>query len=323
MRRGRAAGRGYHARVTLPTYDTLIEPLLRALARRPGGIGKRELEDELATQLGLTAEDLAVRLPSGSQSMFGNRVGWAHDRLKRAGLSSSARRGHWRITDAGLRYVRAHPAPLGPAEFEEIASTGHRKVPIVREPIAGAPGPGGAVVTTSVDAASPEEAIEAALAELRESVAAQLLELIRQNTPQFFEGLVLDLLHAMGYGASRQDLQRLGRSGDGGIDGVISLDRLGLERVYVQAKRWSGDAKVGRPDVQAFYGALAGQRASKGVFIATASFTREAQDFAQSVGGIVLVDAERLTALMIEHEVGVSGRVLKVPRVDGDYFEDA
>jgi len=131
---------------------------------------------------------------------------------------------------------------------------------------------------------------------------------------------VLDLLHAMGYGTSRTDLQRVGGSGDGGIDGIISLDRLGLEKVYVQAKRWQNP--VGRPEVQGFYGALAGQRANKGVFITTSTFTTQAVEFANSVERIVLVDGKRLTALMTEHGVGVSHRVLKVPKVDSDYFDE-
>jgi restriction system protein len=139
-------------------------------------------------------------------------------------------------------------------------------------------------------------------------------------SPEYFETIVLDLLHKMGYGSSRADLLRVGRSGDGGIDGVISLDRLGLEKVYVQAKRWQGS--VGRPDVQGFYGALAGQRANKGVFITTSTFSQQAIDFAKSVERIVLVDGNKLADLMIEHEVGVTLRSLRVPKLDSDYFEE-
>jgi len=155
---------------------------------------------------------------------------------------------------------------------------------------------------------------------LKKSVGAELLEAIQNSSPRFFETLVLDLLHAMGYGTSRTDLQRVGRSGDGGIDGIISLDRLGLERVYVQAKRWQQG--VGRPDVQGFYGALAGQRATKGVFITTSTFSAQAVEFAASIERIVLVDGKRLTDLMMEHGVGVSHRALNVPKVDQDYFEE-
>jgi restriction system protein len=131
---------------------------------------------------------------------------------------------------------------------------------------------------------------------------------------------VLDLLHRMGYGASRADLQRVGGSGDGGIDGVISLDKLGLEKVYVQAKRWQGT--VGRPEVQSFYGALAGQRANKGVFITTSGYTAQAIEFAKSVERVVLVDGSRLADLMIDNEVGVSARTVKIPKIDSDYFDE-
>lgn len=129
----------------------------------------------------------------------------------------------------------------------------------------------------------------------------------------------MDVLHRLGYGGHRDDLQRVGGSGDGGIDGIISLDKLGLEKAYVQAKRWQNT--VGRPELQAFYGALAGQKAKRGVFITTSGFTAQARDFAHSVEGVVLVDGERLVHLMIENEVGVSSRLLRVPKLDMDYFE--
>jgi len=167
---------------------------------------------------------------------------------------------------------------------------------------------------------SPDERLDGALLELNAAVGAELLELVMNNSPAFFEHLVLELLHAMGYGTSRTDLQRVGGSGDAGIDGIISLDRLGLEKVYVQAKRWQNS--VGRPEVQGFYGALAGQRANKGVFITTSTFTAQAVEFANSVERIVLVDGAKLTELMIEHGVGVDHRTLKVPKVDSDYFEE-
>ncbi len=158
------------------------------------------------------------------------------------------------------------------------------------------------------------------MAELREAAIADLLDVLSQVSPEYFETIVLDLLHKMGYGTSRTDLLRVGRAGDGGIDGVISLDRLGLEKVYVQAKRWQ--STVGRPDVQGFYGALAGQRANKGVFITTSTFSPQAIDFAKSVERVVLVDGIKLADLMIEHEVGVTLRSLRVPKLDSDYFEE-
>lgn len=308
--------------MSVPTYDQFIEPILRHLAKHPGEVPIAQVHEAAAQALGLTEADLAQRLPSGTQPVYKNRAGWAHDRLKRAGLSSSPRRGYWQLTEAGQRYVAAHPTRLSTADVEQLA-LGHIDVRL-RPRASGSQltDPPAAVMRTAVAATtSPDERLAEAIDELRQSVADELLDTVRRASPSFFESLVLDLLHRMGYGASRADLHRVGGSGDAGIDGVISLDKLGLEKVYVQAKRWQG--AVGRPEVQAFYGALAGQRASKGVFITTSAYTQQAVDFAHSVQGIVLVDGLRLVELMIDHEVGVSSRTLKLPRLDSDYFDEA
>jgi len=168
--------------------------------------------------------------------------------------------------------------------------------------------------------ASPEDRLGQALSELRQTAEAELMELLSRASPAFFETIVLDLLHRMGYGASRADLLRVGGAGDGGIDGIISLDRLGLEKVYVQAKRWQGS--VGRPELQAFYGALAGQKARKGVFITTSAYTPQALEFARSVEGMVLIDGARLASLMVDHDVGVTARSVRIPKIDSDYFDE-
>lgn len=152
-------------------------------------------------------------------------------------------------------------------------------------------------------------------------MAGDLLDSLLQASPTRFEHIVLDVLHSLGYGANRLALQQVGGSGDGGIDGVISLGALGLEKVYVQAKRWQNT--VGRPDLQAFYGALAGQKAKRGVFITTSGFTAQAVDFARSVEGLVLIDGERLVNLMLDHDVGISSQIYKVPRLDSDYFDES
>jgi restriction system protein len=298
----------------VPTYDQFIEPILRYLATKPDGAPTRDVYDAAAVALGLTDADRAEILPSGIQPVYQNRAGWAHNRLKRAGLSSSVRRGYWKLTDRGREFVAANPAPLPEEEIERLADV--RNAPELRPP----PTPPGTTTPPPVSPVSPDDRLEAALVELRENVAGDLLEALAQVTPQRFETIVLDLLHRMGYGTTREDLQRVGRSGDGGIDGVISLDRLGLEKVYVQAKRWQ--SSVGRPDVQGFYGALAGQRANKGVFITTSAFTQQAIDFARSVERLVLVDGEKLAALMTEHEVGVTLRPVRVPKLDSDYFDE-
>lgn len=305
----------------VPTYDQFIEPLLRFLAVHPEGVAAKLAHEQAANALGLTDEDKQELLPSGAQPIYKNRAGWAHDRLKRAGLSSSPRRGFWRITQDGASFIKGHPAPF-PAELAEKLAMGYISVklkPSAPNQPTSAPSVQ-PTLTHGTPLASPDDRLGQALEELRQAAESELLELLASVSPAFFETIVLDFLHRMGYGASRADLQRVGGSGDGGIDGVISLDRLGLEKVYVQAKRWQSN--VGRPELQAFYGALAGQKAKKGVFITTSGFTTQALDFAKSVEGIVLIDGTRLAALMIEYELGVTARTVKIPKIDGDYFDE-
>jgi restriction system protein len=301
--------------MTLPTFDQFIEPLLRYLAAHPDGARAADAREATADLLSLTKEQRAELLPSGARYVYKNRISWAHDRLKRAGLSSSIKLAFWQLTPAGFAYASAYPK-LSQEQVAELALV-HKEVRL-RARTEPQTEPTGS--DTLVANQSPDERLDSALSEINTSVHAELLERILQSSPKFFEVLVLDLLHAMGYGANRTDLQRVGGSGDAGIDGIISLDRLGLEKVYVQAKRWQNS--VGRPDVQAFYGALAGQRANKGVFITTATFTSQAIDFARSVERIILVDGEQLAALMTEHGVGVSHRSVKIPKVDSDYFDE-
>lgn len=305
--------------MTIPTYDQFIEPILRFLAAHPEGALARQAHEAAADVLGLSPQARQELLLSGAQPVYKNRAGWAHDRLKRAGLSSSPRRGFWQLTAEGVRYAQTHPTPLSDAEVEQLAAINLDVRLRASDPLVLSPAT--ALAMASPDTVtSPDDRLEAALTEIRRSVAAELLETLGSVSPSFFETIVLDLLHRMGYGANRSDLKQVGGSGDGGIDGVISLDKLGLEKVYVQAKRWSGS--VGRPEVQAFYGALAGQRARKGVFITTSSYTAQALDFAKTVEGVVLVDGVRLAELMMDHEVGISARTLKVPKIDSDYFDE-
>jgi restriction system protein len=307
--------------MSVPTYDQFIEPLLRYLAASPDGVVAKLAHDQAANALGLTDEDKQELLPSGAQPIYKNRAGWAHDRLKRAGLSSSPRRGFWKITPEGIAFIQEHASPFS-AELAEKLAMGYIGVrlkpatsPHTTEPTTTTP-----FVPQTTPLASPDDRLGQALNELRQAAEAELLELLASASPGFFETIVLDLLHRMGYGATRADLLRVGGSGDGGIDGIISLDRLGLEKVYVQAKRWQNN--VGRPELQAFYGALAGQKAKKGVFITTSGFTSQAFDFAKSVEGIVLLDGTRLASLMIEYELGVTARTVKIPKIDGDYFDE-
>ena len=304
----------------IPTYDKFIEPILRYLAKHSDGERASVVYEAAAEALGISEDDKLLVLPSRTQPVYKNRVGWAHDRLKRAGLSSAPRYGYWKLTRQGLEFAQTHPSPLSGQQIKELAVVD----PTVRlrplRTIDGGSDVSHLEQSTKDSVATPDDLLEGALSELKEATAGDLLETIGRGTPKFFENLVLDLLHAMGYGASRDDLQHVGRSHDEGIDGIISLDRLGLEKVFVQAKRWQGS--VGREAVQAFYGALAGQRANKGVLITTSGFTPHAVEFAHSIERIVLIDGTRLTELMMEFGVGVSHRTIKIPKIDSDYFEE-
>ena len=308
--------------MAVPTYDKFIEPILRFLVKHPGGVDAKTAHDAAANTLGLTSEDREQLLPSGSQPIYKNRAGWAHDRLKRAGLSSSPKHGFWKVTAEGLSFANEHPTAFGSELIEKLAM-GFLSVKLKPENASHA----SAVVPLSAptvvpgsSTVSPDDRLGQALTELRQAAASELVEALAHASPSFFERIVLDLLHRMGYGGRRADLQQVGGSGDAGIDGIISLDKLGLEKVYVQAKRWQ--SSVGRPELQAFYGALAGQKAKKGVFITTSGYTAQALEFAKSVEGMVLIDGVRLAELMIDHEVGVTARVVKIPKLDSDYFEE-
>lgn len=279
----------------------------------------RQVYEAAADALGLDEEDKQLLLASAPIPVYKNRAAWAHDRLKRAGLSSSPQRGMWQLTPQGIRFAADHPAPL---TIEQVQRIVKEFIGVRLRPTADAALVEPAVATTvpTDTVASPDDRLGQALLELRQAAEAELLELLSNVSPSFFETVVLDLLHRMGYGASRADLQRVGGAGDAGIDGIISLDRLGLEKVYVQAKRWQNS--VGRPELQAFFGALAGQKARKGVFITTSGFSGQALDYAKSVEGIVLVDGLRLAGLMIDHEVGIASRTVRIPKIDGDYFDE-
>jgi restriction system protein len=306
--------------VAIPTYDKFIEPILRHLASHPEGAPAKDVHDAAAAVLNVSDLDRQELLPSGTQPIYKNRAGWAHDRLKRAGLSTSPRRGYWQLTQERIDFARTHPGPLSPRELDKLA-VGFNDVRLnPRDEGTQSENAIGTQITASPSVASPDDRLSQALSELRTTVATELEETLAKVSPAFFETVVLDVLHRMGYGTSRSDLQRVGGSGDGGIDGIISLDKLGLEKVYVQAKRWQ--QTVGRPEVQGFYGALAGQRAAKGVFITTSAFTAQAIDFARSVEKIVLVDGRRLADLMIDYEVGVTARAVKIPKLDRDYFDE-
>ena len=306
--------------MAVPDFQTLMRPLLEAYASGE----ERAIADvrgELAGAFALTADDLAERLPSGLARTFDNRVGWAATYLYRVGLLVRPRRSVYVITGRGREVLEANPerVDLGVlSQFPEFAE--FRKARGRR----GSRRAGSVDVISGTEVATPEERMETAYEELRQALVDDLRDRISAIPPAAFEDLVLDVLHAMGYGDGATDDSRLrtGGTGDAGIDGIIREDRLGLDVVYVQAKRW--EATVGRPVVQAFVGALQGARASKGIIFTASSFSAEAEEYAHSVSPrVVLVDGERLAALMIDHNVGVSDReIYAVKRVDSDYFGD-
>lgn len=315
--------------MAIPKYDELIVPLLTVLATYPVGVPFSKVRNEVADLVGVSEEDRKELLPSGRYPVFRNRVGWAHDRLKRAGLSQSVKRGTWCLTEAGFDFVKRHGTDLDNGMIDAIARA-HRDS-TVAEPKAisgidfkATPKSTKLQATASApEHLTPRDQIEAAIKEWNESIASELLEMIASCSPSFFEKLVLDLLLAMGYGADHKSLTQTGGSGDGGIDGIITLDKLGLEKVYIQAKRYTA-SNVGSPEIRNFYGALAERKASKGVFITSSGFSDRALQTAKRLSdNIVLVDGTDLARFMIEHEVGCSVKqVVKVVEVDSDYFEE-
>jgi restriction system protein len=303
--------------VSIPDYETLMLPLLEAIV--DGAEHRlRDVTQQLAERFKLADDERRQPLPSGQQTVFANRVGWARTYLKKAGLVDSPARGTVRLTDEGRNVLRQKPTEIDDEflrqypSYVEFKHAKRKATPLSTE----------AVVSVSEDK-TPDDAIEAAYQELRAALADDLLERVRQCSPEFFERLVVELLVAMGYGGSLVDAGKaVGRVGDEGIDGIIKEDKLGLDVVCIQAKRWQNT--VGRPVVQAFAGSMSGFRAKKGVLITTSDFSREAREYVEKIEHkIVLIDGEQLADFMIDYNVGVTRvRKYEIKRVDSDYFDD-
>lgn len=306
--------------MTIPDYQTLMLPVLR-LASDGKEHKFSQAVEELANQFELTTEERNELLPSGSQAVFNNRVGWARSYLKQAGLLSSPRRGYFKITPDGLELLATNPEKINSAMLEQFPSFiefRNRKKDKTAGELDGAP-----ALDEEESTLTPEDALASAYNKLRSALESEVLGAVKEASPSFFERLVVDVLVKMGYGGNRQDAGKaLGKSGDGGIDGIINEDRLGLDVIYIQAKRWEGT--VGRPEIQKFAGALQGKRARKGVFITTSSFTRDAREYASMIDSkIILIDGEHLAGLMAEYNVGVSTVGLyEVKKLDSDYFDN-
>jgi restriction system protein len=303
----------------IPDYETVMLPLLNVLS--DGGVHYvGDVRGVLAEGFNLTTEELAERIPSGKDTVFRNRVGWATTYLKKAGLIEPVGRGQYRITSRGSEVLKSKPARIDTAllkQFPEFL----RSVNLRRDGQAGdGPKP---EVEEQPEQQTPQEVLDNAYQQIRRELADELLQTVRSATPAFFEHVVVELLVAMGYGGSLKDAGKaVGRTGDDGVDGIIKEDRLGLDAVYIQAKRWT--AVVGRPEVQAFAGSLEGHRARKGVFITTSQFSKDAREYVTRIEKrIVLIDGEQLAQLMMDFDVGVTPvDTYSVKKLDRDYFEE-
>jgi len=273
----------------------------------------RDAVELLADQFKLSDVERREMLPSGQQAVFQNRVGWARTYLKKANLVQSPKRGIMKITDRGQEVLKSLPERIDIAfleqypEFVEFKKLKHERP----------------TEESADDLETPEEVLENSYQGLRQSLANEILEQIKSSPPSLFEKLVVELLVKMGYGGTLRDAGKaIGKSGDEGIDGIIKEDRLGLDIIYIQAKRWANT--VGRPEIQKFAGALQGQRAKKGVFITTSDFSKDAQEYAARIDSkIVLIEGEQLAQLMIDHNIGVTSVAnYEVKRIDSDYFAE-
>jgi restriction system protein len=298
----------------VPPYHTLMLPLLKVMS---GGneMTTKQMSGEVVQNLGLSIEALSERLPSGTQSAFDNRMGWARTYLFKAGLIERPRRATYAITETGRKLLANPPSEIDVdflrsyEQFNQFISSSRSD----KESLA----------STDVidDELTPEEQIEKGVRQIQRELHVEVLDRVKQLPPEGFEQLVLRLLVGMGYGGSMADVQGVARGADGGVDGVVNQDQLGLDRIYIQAKRWEGS--VGRPVIQGFVGALAGVGASKGVIMTTSTFAQPAQDYVRPLTDrhIVLVDGQRMSELMLKHGIGVSTKQnFVIQRMDEDFF---
>lgn len=301
--------------MAIPDYQTLMIPLLR-LVTDGREYRLRDVIESLALEFHVTDEERQQLLPSGKDTTFDSRISWAKTYLKKAGLIEQPRRGYFQITEKGREILKSPSDSINInllVQFPEYGAVKSSDEQIKAQ--------GLGMLMAPVLKETPEELIESGAKAIRKDLAEEILLRIKGCSPAFFERLVVELLVKMGYGGTRQDAGRaIGRSGDEGIDGVIHEDRLGLDVIYLQAKRWEG--VVGRPEIQKFVGALQGQRAKKGVFITTSEFTKEAVEYVRNIDNkVVLVNGAMLANLMMDHNVGVSlAATYEIKKIDSDYF---
>lgn len=298
--------------MAIPDYQSIMSPLMK-YAQDKKEHSLRDAIENLSDEFELTNDERKELLPSGQQAVFDNRVGWARTYLKKAGLLETPRRGYFKITDSGLNAVKEPPDRIDVNFLKKYPSfIEFQKIKHDKETDSD---------NKSDENITPEEAIESAHEKIRDGLSYELLANIKNCSPAFFEKLVVDLLVRMGYGGTRKDAGKaIGRSGDDGIDGIINEDRLGLDVLYIQAKRWEN--VVGRPEIQKFAGALQGYRAKKGIFLTTSDFTKDAVEYTSRIESkIILVGGQKLSNLMIDFSIGVSPVAkYEIKRIDSDYF---
>jgi restriction system protein len=298
--------------MAIPDYQTIMLPLLK-FASDQKEHSVHEAIKILADQFNLSEEDKKEMLPSGQQEVFVNRVGWARTYMKKAGLLESPKRGTFIITERGKKVLTSNPSKIDNkllTNYDEFKEFKKKKKKSEEE-----------MEILEFQDKTPEEAFETAYENLRTELSSDILEHLKKSDPTLFEKIVIEVLVKMGYGGSLRDAGKaIGKSGDEGIDGIIKEDRLGLDIIYVQAKRW--EATVGRPEIQKFAGALQGQRAKKGIFITTSNFSKDALDFASKIESkIILIDGDQLAEYMIDFNVGVTTTSkYELKKIDLDYF---
>jgi restriction system protein len=303
--------------MSIPTYEDLMLPLMNLLKDEKEH-NYNELVTFLEKEFSLTEAEKEKRIPSGQQTYMQNRTGWARTHLKKTGLVEYPKRGVYKITKLGLQVLRENPTRIDNnflrkfPSFVEWFDVKREKIPANLNEI------------KSEASKTPEESLEIAYQTIRNSLASEIIDQVKSCSPYFFERLVVELLVKMGYGGTLQEASALvtRKGSDEGIDGIIKEDRLGLDIIYIQAKRWEN--VVGRPEIQKFVGALAGQQAKKGVFITTSNFTKDAKNFADKIENkIILIDGEQLAEFMIDYNVGVSNVTsYELKRIDSDYFSE-
>jgi len=303
--------------MNIPDFQTVMLPIME-IAADSNIYPMRDLVNKLIDKYGLSDEEKKELLPSGKQTVFENRIGWAKTHLKKAGLLVYPKRGCIKITERGLSLLNNKPEKIDMGtlkqfdeynEFIKITNVTKNDDATIAE----------------IDTHTPEEIMESAFQNIKRTLADEILEKIRNVTPTFFEKLVVDLLVKMGYGGSVKDAGKaIGKTNDEGIDGTIKEDKLGLDVIYIQAKRWKDGNTVGRPELHKFVGALAGQGAKKGIFITASTFTKDALDYTpKNETKIILIDGIQLAELLIEYNIGVSNQQMyEIKKIDNDYFDE-